>query len=127
MKEKEFGDKIKPWLDRAAAGVGEMQATRLRSARLRAMDAYREPVRLFGLVTVNAGTAQTLRYSVVQRALLFVPLLALLAVLAIQSLDPADPEPGELGELDALLLAQELPPDAFLDKDFRSWLGKSQR
>src|SRR5688500_6378034 len=123
MNEKEFGDKIKPWLERAASGVGEMQATRLKAARLRAMDAYREPVRLLGLVTVGAGTAQTIRYSIVQRALLFVPLLALLAFLAFQS---ANSEP-DWGEIDALLLTQELPVDAFLDQDFRSWLSKPQR
>ena len=121
MNEKEFASKLKPWLDRSAADVGELQATRLRSARLRALDAWREPVRLFGLVTVNANTVQTLNYSVVQRALLFVPLLALLAVLALKSAEDPD-----LGELDAQLLTQELPPDAFLDQDFRSWLGKPQ-
>jgi hypothetical protein len=121
MNEKEFSEQIKPWLDRSAAAVGEFQATKLKSARLRAMDAYREPVRLFGLVTVNAGTAQTLHYSVMQRALLFLPIAALLAVLAVKSLEEAD-----LGELDAQLLTQELPPDAFLDQDFRSWLGKPQ-
>jgi len=121
MNEKEFSERIKPWLDRSAAAVGEFQATKLKSARLRAMDAYREPVRLFGLVTVNAGTAQTLHYSVMQRALLFLPIAALLAVLAVKSLEEAD-----LGELDAQLLTQELPPDAFLDQDFRSWLGKPQ-
>ncbi len=121
MNEKEFGNKLKPWLDRAATGVGEMQATRLKSARLRALDAYREPVKLLGLVTVNAGTAETIRYSIIQRALLFVPLAALLAVLAFQSMSEVDP-----GELDAQLLTQELPPDAFLDKEFRAWLGKSQ-
>ena len=121
MNENEFGSKMKPWLDRSAAAVGEYQATKLRSARLRAMDAYREPVRLFGLVTVNAGTAQTLHYSVMQRALLFLPIAALLAVLAVKSLEEMD-----LGELDAQLLTQELPPDAFLDQDFRSWLGKPQ-
>ena len=119
MNEKEFGDKLKPWLDRAASGVGEMQATRLKSARLRALDAYREPVRLFGLVPVSGGQAQLLQYSM-QRALLFIPLAALLAVLAFQSVSESD-----LGELDAQLLTQELPPDAFLDKEFRSWLGKS--
>ena len=119
MNEKEFSSKLKPWLERAASGVGEIQATRLKSARLRAMDAYREPVRLLGLITVNAGTAQMISYSIVQRALLFVPLLALLAVLAFQSVSESD-----LGELDAQLLTQELPPDAFLDQDFRSWLGK---
>jgi Protein of unknown function (DUF3619) len=121
MNEKEFASKLKPWLDRSAADVGELQATRLKAARLRALDAWREPVRLFGLVTVNANTVQTLNYSVVQRALLFVPLLALLAVLALKSAEDPD-----LGELDAQLLTQELPPDAFLDQDFRSWLGKPQ-
>ena len=119
MNEQEFGTRLKPWLDRAAADVGEMQATRLRAARLRAMDQFREPVRLLGLVTVGAGTADTLRYSVVQRALLILPVLALLAALAIQSAGEADP-----GELDAQLLTGELPPQAFLDQDFRSWLGK---
>ena len=120
MNEKDFAQKLKPWLDRSAQQVGELQAQKLRSARLRAMDCWREPVRLFGLVPVNASLAQTLHYSVVQRALLFLPLAALLAVLAVHSVHEAD-----LGELDAQLLTQELPPDAFLDQDFRSWLGKS--
>jgi len=121
MNEKEFASKLKPWLDRSATAVGELQATRLRAARLRAMDAYREPVRLFGLVTVNAGTAQTLNYSVLQRALLFLPLAALLVVLTLKSVEEPDP-----GDLDAQLLTQELPPDAFLDQDFRTWVGKPQ-
>jgi hypothetical protein len=120
MNEKEFASKIKPWLDRSAAGVGEMQATKLKSARLRALDAWREPVRLFGLVPVAAGTAQALQYGVFQRALLWLPVVALLATLAFQSVRETD-----LGELDAQLLTQELPPDAFIDQDFRSWLGKS--
>ncbi len=122
MNENDFAKKLKPWLERGAADVGEMQATRLKSARLRAMDAYREPVRLFGLVTVNQGTLQTIRYSIVQRSLLVLPLLALLAALAIKSAS----DTPDLGDLDAQLLTQELPPDAFLDQDFRSWLGKSQ-
>ena len=122
MNEKEFAGKLKPWLERGAASVGEMQAVRLKAARLRAMDAYREPVRLIGLVTMSASTAQAIHYGIVQRALLFVPLVALLAVLAAQSFS-VDPD---LGELDAQLLTQELPPDAFLDQEFRSWLGKSQ-
>lgn len=119
MNADDFGRRMKPWLERTAQGVGEMQATRLRSARLRALDAYREPVRLFGLVPVSGGLADTLRYSVVQRALLVVPVAILLAFLAFQSMREPD-----LGELDAQLLTQELPPDAFLDQDFRSWLSK---
>jgi hypothetical protein len=120
MNEKEFADKLKPWLERGAASIGEMQAVKLKAARLRAMDAWREPVRLFGLVPMSSGRAQAIHYGIVQRALLFLPLLALLAVLAVQSLD----DDADLGDLDAQLLTQELPPDAFLDQEFRSWLGK---
>jgi hypothetical protein len=121
MNEKDFGTRLKPWLDRAASEVGEMQATRLRAARLRAMDRYREPVRLLGLVPVAASTAETIRYGIVSRALLWLPILALLTVLAFQSLREPD-----LGEIDALLLTQELPIEAYIDQDFRSWLGKSR-
>lgn len=122
MNENEFAQKLKPWLERGAASVGEMQAVRLKSARLRAMDAYREPVHLLGLVKVNASTAQAIHYGIVQRALLFVPVIALIAVLAARSLG----DDVDLGELDAQLLTQELPPDAFLDQEFRTWLGKPQ-
>ena len=121
MNEKEFAEKLKPWLERGAASVGEMQAVKLKSARLRAMDAWREPVRLFGLVPMSSARAQAIHYGVVQRALLFLPIAALLAVLAMQSLD----NDADVGELDALLLTQELPPDAFIDQEFRTWLGKS--
>jgi hypothetical protein len=96
-----------------------MQATRLLAARLRALDAYREPVRLLGLVSVSSGTAQELQYTVFQRAIMWLPLVALLGWLAVQSMSEPD-----LSDLDAQLLTQELPPDAFLDQDFRSWLGK---
>jgi hypothetical protein len=120
MNEKEFASKLKPWLERGAASVGEMQAVRLKSARLRALDAQREPVRLFGLIPMSSGQAQALYYGVVQRALLFLPLALLLAFLAIQSIE----NDADIGDLDAQLLGQELPPDAFLDQEFRSWLGK---
>jgi hypothetical protein len=120
MNENDFAQKLKPWLDRSAQQLGEIESQRLRSARLRAMDRWREPVRLLGLVPVNAGLAQTLRYQVIQPALLVLPIAALLVALALQSAGEAD-----LGEIDAQLLTQELPPDAFLDQDFRSWLGKS--
>jgi len=118
MNEKDFANRIRPWLDRAARETGELQATRLKAARLRALDAYREPVRLLGLVTVGAGTAQTLKYSVLQQLLLWLPLVLLVATLAAKALNPE----VDIGELDAQLLTGELPIDAFLDKDFDAWL-----
>lgn len=118
MNEKEFGAKLRPWLDRSASETGDLQATRLRAARLRALDAYREPVRILGLVTIGAGTAQTLKYGVLQQALLWLPLVLLVATLAAKALNPE----VDIGELDAQLLTGELPIDAFLDKDFDAWL-----
>jgi hypothetical protein len=118
MNEKEFAASLRPWLDRSSASVGELQATRLRAARLKALDAWREPVRLFGLVTVGAGTAQTLKYSVLQQALLWLPPIILVATLAAKALAPE----VDIGEIDAQLLTGELPIDAFLDQDFDSWL-----
>ena len=122
MNEKDFSDKLKPWLERSASSIGEMQAVKLKAARLRALDAWREPVRLFGFIPMTSARAQAIHYGIVQRALLFVPLAALLAVLAIQSLD----DDVDIGDLDAQLLTQELPPDAFIDQEFRTWLGKSR-
>lgn len=121
MNEKEFSSKLKPWLERAAGQVGEMQATRLKAARLRALDAYREPVSVLGLVTVSGGSLQRMHYSIVQRSLLWLPIAILVAALAVLSTSEPD-----LGELDVQLLTQELPPDAFLDQEFRSWLGNSR-
>ena len=118
MNEKDFGERIRPWLERSAGDVGQMQATRLRSARLRALDAWREPVRVLGVVTVDAGTVQTIKYSVLQQALLWLPIVLLLATLVAKTLAPE----VDIGELDAQLLTGELPIDAFLDKDFDQWL-----
>jgi hypothetical protein len=120
MNEKNFVEKIRPWLDKSAAGMGEIQATRLKSARLRALDAYREPVRVLGLVTVSAGTLQALKYTVFQQGLLWLPIAVLLATLAAKVLSPEI----DIGELDAQLLTGELPLDAFLDKDFDEWLKR---
>ena len=118
MNENDFGAKLRPWLDRSAAATGELQATRLKSARLRALDAHRPPVRLLGLVAIGAGTARTLKYSVLQQLLLWLPPVLLIATLAAKALAPE----ADIGELDAMLLTGELPIDAFLDEDFDAWL-----
>jgi hypothetical protein len=118
MNEKDFADKVRPWLERSATQVGEIQSTRLRSARLRALDSWREPVRFLGFVTVGAGTAQTIKYSILQQALLWLPIVILLATLATKTLAPE----VDIGAIDAQLLSGELPIDAFLDQDFGQWL-----
>jgi hypothetical protein len=116
MNENDFGPKLAGWLKQGEAHVGEINEIKLRSARLRAMEAYREPVRLLGLVTIPGPTAM-LKYAFIQRPLLLLPVAILIAVLAGANLGQQDP-----GEVDAQLLTGELPIEAFLDKDFSSWL-----
>jgi hypothetical protein len=121
MNEKDFNSKIAGFLKQGESRIGEINEVKLRSARLRAMEAYREPVRVLGLVTIP-GPATTLKYSFIQRPLLLLPVVILIAVLASANLRQADP-----GELDAQLLTGELPIEAFLDKDFSSWLDDASR
>jgi hypothetical protein len=118
MNEKDFAGKVRSWLDRSADELGQLQSTRLRAARLRALDRWHEPVRLLGIVTVGSGTARALKYRVLQQVLLWLPLAILLATLATKAISPE----ADIGELDAQLLTGELPIDAFLDEDFGQWL-----
>jgi hypothetical protein len=121
MNENDFNSKFASYLKRGEADVGENVEVRLRSARLRAMDAYREPVRLLGLVTLPGPTA-TLKYAFIQRPLLLLPVAILIGVLATANLRQNDG-----GDIDAQLLTGELPIEAFLDKDFSSWLDDASR
>jgi hypothetical protein len=101
---------LKPWLDPRKAWV---RCRPLLKARLLPWMPT-EPVHCGS--SHGSGTARDpLRHR--QRALL--PIAALLATLAINPWQIDD-----AGDIDAQLLSQELPPDAFLDQDFRSWLAK---
>ena len=119
MNENDFNSKFAGYLKRGEERVGEINEIKLKSARLRAMEAYREPVSLLGLVTIP-GPSTTLKYSFIQRPLLLLPVVILIGVLASANLVQGDP-----GELDAQLLTGELPIEAFLDKDFSSWLDEA--
>jgi hypothetical protein len=121
MNEHDFNSKLAGYLKHGESNVGGMAEIKLRSARLRALEAYREPVRLFGLVTIP-GPAATLKYSFIQRPLLLLPVAILIGILAAANLRQAD-----VGEIDAQLLTGELPIEAFLDKDFSSWLDDASR
>lgn len=123
MNEKDFGAKIAKTLNWGLTRIEDGKLAKLKSARTQAMEAYREPVSVFGLVTVS-GPSPTINYDWIQKPLIWLPLLALLAVLAGANL-LTDPN-ADIGDLDASLLTGELPINAFLDKDFDSWLKGSE-
>lgn len=123
MNEKDFGQKIARTLNWGLSQLEEDKLARLRAARRQAMDAYREPVNILGVVTVSG---QTLNVSFwIRKPLFWLPMLAVAIAIIAYSFNSTDDIYDDVGELDAKLLTGELPIDAFLDKDFASWVKES--
>jgi hypothetical protein len=125
MNEKDFGAKITHVLNWGLTRIDDDKLARLRIARAKAMEAYREPITVLGLVTVS-GPSLDAKYNLIQKPLIWLPMLALVLALAFVGANFFDDPNADIGELDAALLTGELPINAFLDKDFDSWLKGSE-
>ena len=123
MNEKEFAEKVAQTLNFGLSRIEEDKLARLRASRRLAMDAYREPVSILGLVTVSGQTLNATNW--VKKPLFWLPALAIAAAVLTYSWYSTDDAYDDVGELDAKLLTGELPIDAFLDKDFATWVQES--
>jgi hypothetical protein len=123
MNEKEFGQKITRTLNWGLSRIDEDKLAKLRAGRRKAMEAYREPVTILGLVTVSGHTLDVSSW--IRKPLFWLPMLAISAAIITYSLNTGDDVYDDVGELDAKILTGELPIDAFLDKDFASWVKES--
>ena len=125
-QEKDFAQKVARTLNWGLSRIEDDKLTRIRAARQRALSAYREPVTILGLVTVSGQTLDMSNW--IRKPLFWLPILIVVAAVAGQTLTSSDDSSDEtLGELDAQLLTGELPINAFLDKDFGSWVQESSR
>ena len=111
-------------------GVAQMEATtreRLFAARNAALARYREqPAPVTGLAWAGAiaGRVGEHRWMGARQLIAISTLVfALVGVAYWQSTAPVN----ELAEIDTYLLSDELPPNAYLDKGFDSWLKRSSR
>ena len=123
MNEKDFAAKVARTLNWGLTRIADDKLARLRTGRAKAMEAYRQPITIAGLVTIS-GPSPSAKYDLIQKPLIWLPMLALIAVLAGANLFQ-DPN-ADIGDLDAGLLTGELPINAFLDKDLDSWLKGSE-
>ncbi len=123
MNEKDVGHKITRTLNWGLSRIEDDKLAKLRAGRQKAMDAYREPVTILGMVTVSGQILDVSGW--LRKPLFWLPILAITLAVATYSWNSADDEGDEIGELDAKLLTGELPIDAFLDKDFASWVKES--
>ena len=123
MNEKDFSDKLTSYLDVSASQISASTAAKLQGARERALAAYRPPVRILGLVTVSGRLTDP--SFLVRNPLFWLPIFLIVALIfALQP--PADDLYDETGVIDAKLLTGELPIDAFLDKDFATWVQEKE-
>ena len=122
--EKEFATNIARTLDWGMSQIEVDKLSRLHAARQKAMSAYREPVTILGMVTVSGQTLNMSNW--IRKPLFWLPVLAIAIAVAGYTFSGTDDIYDETGgELDAQLLTGELPINAFLDKDFGSWVQES--
>lgn len=121
MNEYQFGNKIRQLLNQAAS-VDAQTAERLRAARERALERQRTE-RAHGLawadnVVGNLGGLSGVSVRVV------LPLAILVVGLVSINVWQQKQRTAEYVEIDTQLLSDDLPIDAYLDKDFEAWLNR---
>ena len=122
MNEKDIAQKVTRTLDWGLSRIEDDKIVMLRAARQKAMAQYKEPVNVLGLVTISGHTLDTSGW--LRKPLFWLPILAVVgATVAYNAMD--DDVIDETSALDAQLLTGELPINAFLDKDFQSWVKDS--
>ena len=124
--EKDFAQKITRTLNWGLSRIEDDKLARVRAGRQKALAAYREPVTILGLVTVSGHTLDVSNW--IRKPLFWLPILAIVAAITTYGFSSADDLYDDVGgELDAQLLTGELPINAFLDKDFGSWVKESSQ
>lgn len=127
MNETQFAQKVVDVLETGAQSIDATTAARLAAARQQAIAAMAQPVHAAALRPVLAGWSHMVEFAHHGGYRFWLPVLLLLAalmaalsaVLITQGNEPIDP--------DTLLLASELPPEAYADKEFVAWLEQSSQ
>ncbi len=121
MNETEFGNKIRQILNQGSP-LDRAQVEKLRAARQLALARQRpEPALVLGwadnvLGNVGGWSGFSLR--------ILAPIFALVLGAAAVYTWQQNQRIAEIEEIDAQLLTDELPIDAYLDRNFQNWLKK---
>jgi hypothetical protein len=123
MNEREFAKKVTMNLNWGLTQIDGDKLAKLRVAREKAMVNYAEPVAVATLATTSGQTVNMSSW--VRKPLFWLPVLAVVALAITYNAADENIADDVGGELDAKLLTGELPINAFLDKDFGSWVKES--
>lgn len=125
MNEQHIADQIRKALN---AGLRELPAevvARLRASREQALARLRSARPVAGLATAGSGSFGVGTGPFHLR--LWLPVGALVLALAVFAYWKKLESVPETAELDAALLSGDLPPAAYIDPKFNSWLTRSEQ
>lgn len=117
----EFGYKARQILNQGVDDLDRGVVGRLHEARQIALN--RQKVPLAGLRL--SGIGRNLEFSVLANARSLVALMALIVGAMGTHYWNAFEQAQEFEEIDSALLADELPPSAYLDRGFQAWLERA--
>ena len=120
-EDTEFGYKARQILNQGVDGLDRGVAGRLHDARQRALDCQKMPAAGLRL----AGIGRDLEFSVLANARSLLAALALIVGATGTYYWNAFEQAQEYEEIDSALLADELPPSAYLDRGFQAWLERA--
>ncbi len=123
MNERLLAEKIVKVLDTGVEAIDPAVAARLKASRQRAVAAM--PVPVAESQPVLAGWGRLVEFSHHGGYRFWLPALLLLVVLMAMLASTVTVNNNDPIDADALLLASDLPPEAFADKEFVAWLENS--
>ena len=121
MNEMQFGNRIRHLLN-AGPALGADKAARLAKARELALERQR-PEPAPALAWADNAVGRLGGWASVSLRVVAPAIALVLSVAAIYSWQQGQ-RVAEVEEIDAMLLADDLPIDAYLDRGFQSWLKK---
>lgn len=127
MNETEFAQKVVGELEKGTQTIDAATAARLAAARQQAVAAMVQPAHAAPLRPVVAGWHHIVEFSHHGGYRFWLPVLLLLAALAATVSSTLTTNGHQPIDPDALLLASELPPEAYADKEFVAWLEHSSQ
>lgn len=125
-RERDTAKKIIALLEQGTAGLDPVIAGKLAASRQRAVAAMAEPARVPHAATAYAEMGRFITAHM-HGPRAWVPALIALAAALLVFIMWQQNFVREPVEADALLLASDLPPQAYVDKGFDAWLENSSR
>lgn len=121
MNEERYAYRIRQALNHGAKDIPPAAARRLEAARHLALAKQKRPVAVMALAGTNATTS-LLQWVNDFHLKQILAIIALLLGMWISFYWHSTQYVAEIEDVDSALLTEDIPPDAFLDKDFFEWL-----